>query len=189
MPLWRCFFLDIWYRSDLWIQALAMRHQDSFLLQNRAFQTFSTFQFMLYSYLLYLKMPSLSVLFVHFRVFNSDGRQLCDSQDLFLMEQHMSQVESPIHDPSGVYLSPLLRCKAQRCWFYSWKMNIICYLWKIYDISNTQSAFVETNSYWGRFSQVQSLFIPWLSKHLLQVKGWLGELLQIFGSFSPCRIH
>lgn len=118
--------------------------------------------------------------------FNSDGRHLCDFQDLFLMEQHMSQVESPIHDPSGFYLSPLLPCNAKRHCSYSWKRNITCCLWKIHDISNTQPAFVETNSYWGSFSQVQSIFILWLSKHLLQVTGWLGELLQIVVSHSPC---
>lgn len=54
--------------------------------------------------------------------------------------------------------------------------------------SSTQSAFAETYSYWGRFSQVQSIFILWLSKRLLQVTGWLGELLQV-GSHLPCRIH
>lgn len=42
-------------------------------------------------------------------------------------------------------------------------------LWKIYGISNTWPAFIDTDSYWGSFSQVQSIFILCLSKHLLQV--------------------
>lgn len=86
------FFCIFWYRSDLWILALAMRHQVSFLLQNRALQI------LLLSSSCYTLLIShtpedalLSVLFNQFRVFNSEGRHLCDFQDLFLMEQHMSQ--------------------------------------------------------------------------------------------------
>lgn len=70
-----------------------------------------------------------------------------------------------------------------------WKMNIVFSLWKIYEISNIWASFIETNSYWGSYSQDQSILIFWLSKHLLQIASWLGEHQQIAVSHSPSRIH
>lgn len=127
-----------------------------------------------------------SVLFDPFRVFNC----LCNFLDLFLFKQHVSHIKWKVLDAIPQELISVLSYHAKlRHWFCSLKRDIICPLWKMYDISNTWPTFIETNSYWRSFSQVQSIFILWLRKLLLPVTGWLEELQQIASFHSLPRIH
>lgn len=98
-------------------------------------------------------------------------------------------MESPRHDPSGVYLSPVLTVQCSETlnlWLK--KEHYLPSAENIWHFKHLTS-FFETDSYWGSFSRVQPIFILWLSKHLLQVTGWLGELQQIAESHSPPRTH
>lgn len=131
-------------------------------------------------------MPSPSVLFDPFRMFNSENRLLGNFSRSILDETAYESCKWKVLDViPQEFISILFYYAKLRHWFYSWKRNIICPLWKKHDISNTRPAFIETNLYWGSFSKVQSIFILCLSKQLLQVTGWLGELQQIAGSHSP----